>query len=41
MNDFFNWHDTWILVEHNWYWMLLALLIGCWVGWTTCDSSKS
>lgn len=40
MNDFFNWNDSWILVEHNWIWLSLALLIGGWVGWSTCDTSK-
>jgi hypothetical protein len=40
MNEFFNWHDTWAVVQHNWYWMLLAAAIGAWVGWRTCDTSN-
>lgn len=40
MNEFFNWNGSWILVEHNWIWLLLALAIGCWVGWSTCDAPK-
>jgi hypothetical protein len=32
MNEFFNWHDTGILLSHNWVWLLIALAIGCWVG---------
>lgn len=40
MNEFFNWHDTLILWDHNWVWLLLAALIGIWVGWTTCDTSR-
>ena len=38
MGDFFNWHDTWILVEAHWIWMLVAAAIGCFVGWWTCET---
>ncbi len=40
MNEFFNWHDSWILVEHHVLFILLALFIGVLVGWFTCDTSK-
>ena len=33
MSEFFNWNNTMIIVQHNWYWLLLAFLIGCWVGY--------
>jgi len=32
MNEFLNWNDTGIIIQHNWYWLLLAFVIGCWVG---------
>lgn len=32
MNEFFNWNNSWILVEHNWAWLLLAFAIGAVVG---------
>ncbi len=38
MQDFFNWHDTWILLETHWVWMLAALAIGIYVGWRTCET---
>lgn len=41
MNEFFNWHNTSILFQHNWVWLLLALAIGVWVGWRTCDTSTA
>ncbi len=41
MNEFFNWGGTFILFQHNWLWFILALLIGAWVGWTTCGTSRS
>ncbi len=40
MNEFFNWNDTWLVVQHNIWWMLLAAAIGAWVGWRTCDTSS-
>jgi hypothetical protein len=36
MVDFFNFDGTWIIVEHNWWLMLVALGLGVWVGWKTC-----
>ncbi len=41
MNEFFNWNDSWIIVQYNWIWMLLALALGVWVGWRTCDTSST
>jgi hypothetical protein len=39
--DFWNWTNTMYLVQHHFWWLLLAFLIGCWVGWTTCDTSRN
>ncbi len=39
MNEFFNWNDTWIVAQHNWFWMLVAAVIGVWIGWRSCDMS--
>jgi hypothetical protein len=41
MNEFFNFHDSWIIVEHNWWLMLAALALGVWVGWVTCSPDRS
>jgi hypothetical protein len=38
MNEFFNWHDTSILFQNHWMWMLAALAIGIYVGWRTCEN---
>ncbi|WP_281432900.1 hypothetical protein [Aestuariivirga litoralis] len=35
MNEFFNWNNSQILIQHNWYWLLLALAVGCIVGFRT------
>lgn len=35
MVDFWNFNGSWILVEHNWVWVLVALAFGAWCGWTT------
>jgi uncharacterized membrane-anchored protein YhcB (DUF1043 family) len=37
MNELFNWHDTWYVIEQNWMWLALALLIGAIVGYITCE----
>jgi hypothetical protein len=39
MNEFFNWNDTLIVFQHNWFWMLVAAAIGVWIGIVTCDTS--
>lgn len=41
MNELFNWNNSWILVEHNWVYLLAALLIGAYVGFTRSTPSKS
>ena len=34
MNEFFNFHDSWILVEQNLIWLAAAFAIGGFVGFT-------
>lgn len=41
MNELFNFNDTWILIEHNWVYLLAALLIGAYVGFTSSVPSSS
>jgi hypothetical protein len=41
MNEFFNFNDSWILVQHNWVYLLAALLIGAYVGFTTCAPANA
>lgn len=36
METFFNWHDTLILLQYNWYWLLLAFILGTWIGYRSC-----
>ncbi len=38
MNELFNFNGTWILVQGNWVWMLVALGLGIWVGWASCSA---
>ena len=33
MTEFFNFHDSWFVVQYHWPWMLMALGIGVWYGW--------
>ncbi len=40
MNDIFNFQNSWIIVEQNWWLMLLALALGIWVGWKTADPDQ-
>ncbi|MFT3986350.1 hypothetical protein [Aestuariivirga sp.] len=35
MNEPFNFHDGWYVIQQNWVWILVALAIGLWVGWVT------
>ena len=37
MMDFWNFKDTGIIFAQHWPWLLLALLIGAFVGWRTCE----
>jgi len=41
MDDFWNFKDSWILVQHNWIWMLIALGLGAFVGWRSRNQSHS
>lgn len=41
MSEFFNFHNSWILVQHNWIWLALALLLGAYVGFTTSIPSRT
>jgi hypothetical protein len=40
MNEFFNWHNSWILVQQNWFWLLVAFAIGAWVGFKNNTPEK-
>ena len=40
MNDLFSFHGTWVIVEQNWIWMIVALGLGIWVGWKTCAPAR-
>ncbi len=31
----------WTIVQHNWVWLVLALLIGAFIGWRTFDPASS
>jgi hypothetical protein len=39
--DFWNFKDWPMIVDHNWPWLLLALLAGVVVGWWTCERESS
>jgi len=41
MEEFWNFKDSWIVVEHNWVWMLIALAIGVFVGWHSRDHART
>ena len=41
MEEFWNFKDSWIVVEHNWIWVLVALGLGVFVGWRTYQQPKS
>ncbi len=41
MYEFANWHDTWILFQHNWPWLLAAFGLGAFTGYRTCDPVTS
>ena len=34
MNQLFNFHDTLIVAQHNWWLVMLALALGIWLGWS-------
>jgi|GEM_PF-7116664 hypothetical protein len=33
MNEFFNWNDTLILWQYQWFWLLFAFVIGLVIGY--------
>lgn len=37
MFEMFNWHDTWIVIQQNLLWILLAFGLGVWTGYRTCE----
>jgi hypothetical protein len=41
MFEFLNWHDTGILWHYNWPWFVLALALGAWTGYRTCEYTRS
>ena len=41
MNELFNFNDTWIVVEQNWWLVLLSLGLGVWVGWVTSSRENN
>ncbi len=41
MKEFWNFNDAMIVAEHNWLWLLVALVIGLLVGWFTCRPHTS
>jgi hypothetical protein len=41
MLDLWNFHDSWYLAQHNWFWLLVSLGIGVIVGWMTGEPDKS
>ena len=40
MNEFFNFHDSWFVVQSNWVWMRVSLGLGIWVGWSTSSGER-
>ena len=40
-DELFNFNDTWIVVEQNWWLVLLSLALGVWVGWVTCSRENN
>lgn len=41
MTELFNFHDTWIVAQANWIWLLAALGLGIWIGWRSCTSGRA
>jgi hypothetical protein len=40
MNEIFNFKDTFIIAQENWWLVLLAFALGIWIGWRTCSNSR-
>lgn len=34
MQQLFNFHDTLIVAQHNWWLILLSVGLGIWLGWS-------
>lgn len=34
MNQLFNFHDTLVVGQQNWWLILVALALGIWLGWS-------
>ena len=41
VTDLFNFSGTWFVFTGNWFWIVLALAIGIWFGWSTSASDQS
>jgi hypothetical protein len=41
MLDFFNWTSTTYVALSNWVWLLVAALIGVYIGWRSCDMTDN
>ncbi len=41
MQEFWNFHDSMFVVQHHWFWMLVALGLGVWVGWYTASDKQA
>ena len=41
MTDLFNFGGMWFVFTANWFWILLALVIGVWFGWATSGPDRS
>jgi hypothetical protein len=37
MYDIGNWHDVWIVIERNLFWLALAFVLGLWTGYKTSE----
>lgn len=38
--DPFNFTGTLFLLQVHWFWMLVALGLGCWIGWWVADEPE-
>ncbi len=41
MLEFWNFKDSWFLVQQNLPWVALAFFLGCFWGWYSCDARKA
>ena len=40
MNEILNFKDSWIVVQYNWIWIILAFALGVAVGYKFCIPAK-